>query len=433
MTEEPSRPTPTTMYTEGRRLLEEGRTVEAIQAIEKAVTMRPENAGWLAGLGMAYVKAGRLEDGVAAFQDAKSQRPEEHRYALLYASTLLKLGRHSEAKATFETALAKDPSLVAAWQGLGRAATALNDLAAAKAAYGQVIAADPLNVAGHEALARIAEASGDAEAALRHRGAVATARPDHAPSQLAHAKGLMLAERFSDAAEAYRRVLAIQPAHPSARAILEELETWSEVGSPASKEASVRYYDAIYSGDNVYSRDANELEGSRHFGLICDHLMEVRASSVLDLGCGPGQFAQYLRSRMAIPYVGLDFSQVAIERANQRGIADARFAVFDITRDPLPALDRGAAIVCTEVLEHVEGDLDVIAHLPAGHHCCCSVPNFYTFSHVRHFTEVAEVERRYGTFFDDMRIVDIPLGKGSNRLFLFFAQRNGVGLDQASG
>lgn len=420
------------IYTEGRKLLEEGRTAEAIQALERAVAMLPGNAGWLAGLGSAYVKAGRLEDGVIAFQDAARQRPEEHRFALSSANTLLKLGRHSEARATFEAVAARDPSLVQAWAGLGRAAALLGDAAAAKAAYERVIAADPLNAVAHEALARIAEDSGDTEAALHHRGTVAGLRTDHAPSQLAHAKLLMMAGQFPGAAEAYKKVLDIQPGHPSARAILEELETWGKDGNPAGKEASVRYYDAIYSGENNYSRDGTDLDDSRHFSLICDHLEQVQASSVLDIGCGPGQFAQYLRSRMTIPYAGLDFSQVAVESARKRDIPDAQFAVSDITRDPLPAIVRGAAIVCTEVLEHIEGDLDVISRLPQGHHCCCSVPNFYTFSHVRHFTGADEVERRYGPFFDDMRIAEIPLGKGSNCLFLFFGKRNGTGLGQPS-
>lgn len=75
-----------------------------------------------------------------------------------------------------------------------------------------------------------------------------------------------------------------------------------------------------------------------------------------------------------------------MESARKRNIPDAQFAVADITRDPLPAIGKDAVIVCTEVLEHIDGDLVVIARLPQGHHCCCSVPNFYTFSHVRYFS-----------------------------------------------
>ena len=52
------------------------------------------------------------------------------------------------------------------------------------------------------------------------------------------------------------------------------------------------------------------------------------------------------------------------------------------------------AIVCLEVLEHIEHDLDVIANWKSGPECICSVPNFDYPTHVRWFRHEADIVSR---------------------------------------
>lgn len=52
--------------------------------------------------------------------------------------------------------------------------------------------------------------------------------------------------------------------------------------------------------------------------------------------------------------------------------------------------------MCTEVLEHLERDLDAIALWKSGTKLILSVPNFDFTTHVRHFLHERDVETRYG-------------------------------------
>jgi hypothetical protein len=54
------------------------------------------------------------------------------------------------------------------------------------------------------------------------------------------------------------------------------------------------------------------------------------------------------------------------------------------------------AVVCTEVLEHIEADREVVALWPKGVHCICSIPNFEADTHVRVFGSEQQVQERYG-------------------------------------
>ncbi len=65
-------------------------------------------------------------------------------------------------------------------------------------------------------------------------------------------------------------------------------------------------------------------------------------------------------------------------------------------------------IVCLEVLEHIERDLDVIANWKSGCECICSVPNFDYPTHVRWFRHEAEIVSRYGHLISIREIERIP-------------------------
>lgn len=414
------------LYVAGRRNLADGRVAQAIVQLEAAVAAQPANAGWQAGLGSALLKADRSDDALAAFTTAIGLEPGNARHRMSAGSVLLKLDRPGEALEAYRAATQIDPSLAAAWVGLARSASAIGAEEEALRGYAEIVRLDPENLAAHTALATRAATDGDEDAARHHLGRVADLRHNHVPSQLAHARSLMTNGQFAGAAARFGRVLDLQPDHPSVGAILAELQLWGAEGDPSRQAASQAYYDAIYAGENHYRRHGTDMRIDAHFLQVCDQLEAVDAQSVLDIGCGPGQFAQFLRARFPIAYHGIDFSRVAIENARRRGTPDAKFSVLDVTTQPLPPVDDDAAIVCTEVLEHIVDDLALIGKLPKGHDCCCSVPNFYTFSHVRHFRTQFSVQERYGRFFDDFSVKTVPLAAGPNCLYLFSGRRNAI-------
>ena len=132
------------------------------------------------------------------------------------------------------------------------------------------------------------------------------------------------------------------------------------------------------------------------FNAAAKMLLAARPKSVLEVGCGTGQMAQLLMDRSEIDYQGFDFSPLAVEKAQRRTGAPQRFSVADATVAQTYEGRRYDAIVCTEVLEHIEQDLETISHWKSGAFCVCSVPNYDSDTHVRYFRSEEEVRARYG-------------------------------------
>lgn len=180
--------------------------------------------------------------------------------------------------------------------------------------------------------------------------------------------------------------------------------------TPARPEGAVGagWYDDAYASTAEYREPWHR---SRYYFLWCVIADRIRASgarSVLEVGCGPGQFARMLFDLGFVDsYLGLDFSPRAVEMAREHCPA-GRFEVADArTSELIPGTDAGL-IVCTEVLEHIEPDLEVIARWPSGVRCLCTVPNFPYESHVRHFSSCEEVRQRYSHLFTDADVTEWP-------------------------
>lgn len=120
---------------------------------------------------------------------------------------------------------------------------------------------------------------------------------------------------------------------------------------------------------------------------------------VLEVGCGTGGFAHLLQETTALEYAGFDFSSEAVSQARARTGREDCFSVGDAT---IPESYPGTydTIVCTEVLEHIEPDREVISLWKPGTRCVCSVPNFDSTVHVRHFLSEDDVLKRYGDLLD---------------------------------
>jgi SAM-dependent methyltransferase len=191
-------------------------------------------------------------------------------------------------------------------------------------------------------------------------------------------------------------------------------KTWVEIGNrlgilsrPASQggvACGAEWYDRAYTDVATYH---DHYTRSRYYPLwavIVDRVRRDMLRRILEIGCGPGQLAAFLLDQGVESYVGFDFSPKAIEMA-RRAARGGHFAIGD-ARDPhvYSQFDYDA-IICTEVLEHIQDDLLVVSHFGPGKRCLCTVPNFPYESHVRHFRDAEEVAARYGRFFRDMDVM----------------------------
>ncbi len=182
-------------------------------------------------------------------------------------------------------------------------------------------------------------------------------------------------------------------------------------------EQDALFYDNVYQESIEYRK---HYTASPYYFLWCvigDRLKRGGGRSVLDIGCGPGQFASMLRDAGVPNYCGLDLSEQAIQMA--RAICpEYRFVAESVFDSVL--LDRCDydTVVSTEFLEHVHEDVAVLNRIRAGTRFYGTVPNFPFVSHVRHFRNCEEVGERYGSAFAHLTVDAMPADNTGKRFYL---------------
>lgn len=98
--------------------------------------------------------------------------------------------------------------------------------------------------------------------------------------------------------------------------------------------------------------------------LLSNLLRSIRFDSLLDVGCGDGQNLLWLRSILPshVRFHGVDISGETI-RANRQRLPFASFDVLDLAANPLP--QRFDAVLCTEVIEHMDDQPTALKNLAA--------------------------------------------------------------------
>ncbi|HEV2126879.1 MAG TPA: tetratricopeptide repeat protein, partial [Chloroflexota bacterium] len=125
----------------------------------------PLRADVRAGQGARLLDAGRSAEAVPELQRAVKMAPWETRYRVLAGRALHDAGRVEEARAQFLEAVASEPRNIEALIWSGRMSALLEDYAAAEKWYGRVLAVEPLHPAPKVELARMQASRGELGAA----------------------------------------------------------------------------------------------------------------------------------------------------------------------------------------------------------------------------------------------------------------------------
>lgn len=170
-----------------------------------------------------------------------------------------------------------------------------------------------------------------------------------------------------------------------------------------SGERGAEWYDASFDACGDWSRHYTESEYYFLWSVIADRVQRTGARSILEIGCGTGQLACLIRDKVGCKYIGFDFSQKRVEYA-QKAYPGLSFVQQDAFQTDLFATCDYDTVICTEFLEHVEGDTVVLNKIRKGSRFYGTVPNFAFVSHVRHFDNQSAVRSRYASSFRDLRI-----------------------------
>ncbi|HRY52916.1 MAG TPA: class I SAM-dependent methyltransferase [Candidatus Portnoybacteria bacterium] len=157
-------------------------------------------------------------------------------------------------------------------------------------------------------------------------------------------------------------------------------------------------------GSSYYDKNYINKEKGRHYKevgfLPMWELMKIPDCKILDIGCGVGHLAHYLKDKGFKNYTGIDFSGVAIERAKQE-VPEFSFCQMDIFSKEFKELLKNDfdLYICCEVLEHLRGDKKLLQLLKP-RPIIFTVPIFHHESHVRFFLTKEDVYKRYEDIVD---------------------------------
>jgi 2-polyprenyl-3-methyl-5-hydroxy-6-metoxy-1,4-benzoquinol methylase len=181
------------------------------------------------------------------------------------------------------------------------------------------------------------------------------------------------------------------------------------------QELSKQWYDEVFDqggSEGMYFLNYRETPWYPVWTRIIEILKEKNSTKILDIGCGPGQFAHCVLDAIdTIEYTGLDFSSSAITSAQAIGLP-ATFIEADALTFNYSSIEYDV-VISTEFLEHVHGDKEILSKIAQGTLIIATLPNMDSDGHVRFLSKdneeaISEIVNRYSDICTILNIEHFP-------------------------
>lgn len=196
--------------------------------------------------------------------------------------------------------------------------------------------------------------------------------------------------------------------------------------APRESERNDEFYDRVYKTggwNQTYFKRYSETHYFPMWVQAVEMMKAIPEPNIIDIGCGPGQFAEYLFDQGMTQYRGIDFSVEAIQMAKIRN--DRYRQLFRVDNAYTTDIFDTAynTVVLFEVLEHIEDDLKVLERIREGAQVLFSVPDFHSAGHVRWFDSEIKIIQRYQRLIRIGKISTFAIGLNT-RIYLIRGIKN---------
>lgn len=224
----------------GWTLFQDGRTPEAVAEYRRALALNPGHAKAHNNLALALVELGEIAEAADHFRQSLAVEPKAEIYSDL-GFVLAQQGDMEAAVANYRQALALDPDCASAHFNLAVTYVRDGDFAQAEAHYRKALPGRP-SAETHNGLGYVLVQQGRTDEAIAEFRQAIDADAQYVPAYNNLADALARQDHLDEAAETYRRSLALKPSaavHNALGSILRQLGKPAEAAEQFSKASAM--------------------------------------------------------------------------------------------------------------------------------------------------------------------------------------------------
>jgi predicted O-linked N-acetylglucosamine transferase (SPINDLY family) len=236
----------------------------AIELLDKAIAVYPDNAAFHSNRGVALKALGELDAAVASYDNAIALAPDRADAHFNRGVALQELGQPEAAIASYDSAIALHPEYAEAYANRGVALQETGQLEAAIASYDKAIAIRPDYAEAHSSRGIALRKMEQLDAAVASFDVAIILKPDYAEAYSNRGNALQALKRLEDAVASYDQAIALRPdyaeAYSNRGVALQELGRLDAAVASYDTAIALRPDDA-----EAHSNRGTALEELKHF------------------------------------------------------------------------------------------------------------------------------------------------------------------------